>query len=111
MSNLKHKKKVSSRQDDLKIEKILKREERLVFHKISELQKHHQVVFALIIFCSITFMWRGFWNLLDVYWFPKWPFFSSISCMVVGGLLLFLSHQIIRQLVGPGGGGGRRPKV
>jgi len=80
------------------IEQEIKQEERLIFHQFIYLKKHHQVIFALLITLSIIFVWRGIWDLIHSYWFPKNLLFSDLSGILVGLVLLYLSHQIMKQL-------------
>lgn len=94
--------KIEPQKADSKFKDLLHREEKWVFHHMSALKKRHQAAFAFIIFCGITFLWRGLWNLLDSYWFPRSPLFSSISCIIFGAIILFFTHELIRQLVGGG---------
>lgn len=80
------------------VEKEIKQEEHIIFHHFIHLKKHHQVLFAIIITCGIIFVWRGIWDLIRSYWFPKNLLFSDISGIIIGLILLYLSHEISKKL-------------
>lgn len=95
-------KKIIPKNSEGKINEMWRREEQWLFHQMKQLKRHHQIAFAFIIFCGVTFLWRGLWNLLDIYWFPHSPLFSSLSCIVIGAILLFFTNELIYQLIGGG---------
>jgi len=80
-----------------KEEKVIKKEEKIIFKEFSLLKRKHQVLFGLIISLGVVFVCRGLWNLLDYYWLVSFPFWSNVTGIIMGLLLLFLSHQIIKQ--------------
>lgn len=82
------------------IDRNLKRNERLIFHDFKYLEKNNQVIFSLIIITGVIFVWRGLWNMVDVYWFPSYSLFSNITGIIFGMVLLYFSHKLISQLAG-----------
>lgn len=80
------------------IEHEIKQEERIIFHHFIYLKKHHQVIFALIIFVCVIFIWRGVWDLIHTYWFPKNLLFSDVTGIIFALFVLYLSHQLMKQL-------------
>ena len=83
-----------------KAEKEIKKEERVIFHKFQHLKKHHQAIFALVISAGVIFVWRGLWNLIDYLWLVNYPIWSYITGIVIGLIILYLSHKIISELAG-----------
>ncbi len=78
----------------------IKKEERVIFHHFIYLKKHHQVIFASLIVLSVVFIWRGLWDFMNLFWFPQNQIFSNLSGIFVGFFLLYLSHRLMKQLVG-----------
>ena len=83
-----------------KAEKKIKKEKRFIFHQFQYLKKHHQVIFGLVIIAGVIFIWRGLWNLMDLFWLRDSLFWSSVSGVVLGLLVLYLSHRLIAHLAG-----------
>lgn len=50
-------------------------------------------VYALF-FIAIIFIWRGIWNLIDMYVSPKSPLFSQIISIIIGLVLALLALGI-----------------
>jgi hypothetical protein len=48
---------------------------------------------------AIVMVWRGAWELLDMYLLPGNPILSNVVCIVVGVFLLYLPDQSIEDLV------------
>jgi len=59
-------------------------------------KKFFGVIFAMV---AMTLLWRGFWNLLDIYLFPGKPFLSNIISMLIGAFLLYLPDEDLKDIV------------
>ena len=58
-----------------------------------------RIVFALVIGLAIVSFWRGAWQLMDLYVFPDDYVLSNVVSLVVGFLVLVLSHRAIKGLM------------
>ncbi len=81
------------------IVKDIRKEEQTIFHHFLYLKKHYQAIFAFIIAAGGIFVWRGVWNLIDLFWFRDDLLFSNVTGIVFGIFLLYLSHRVMKQLV------------
>ena len=67
--------------------------------KLVTLKKHHQLFFSLIILSGVVCLWRGIWGLLDIYLTPNnLPLSFSLS-IIVGTVIISLTHYTINKLV------------
>jgi len=75
--------------------------------KGKELTKIKKIIYALVIGFAVISFWRGIWGLWDAYVFPRnytmcfpsnYPLSLWIS-VVVGLVILLLTHKIIRELM------------
>ena len=48
---------------------------------------------------AVVMVWRGLWNLLDMYFLPGNPILSNVIFIVIGVFLLYLPDQSIEELV------------
>ncbi len=53
----------------------------------------------LVVVIGVVMVWRGLWNLLDMFILPGHPFWSSVVSIVLGLLLLYLPDNDIKELV------------
>lgn len=53
---------------------------------------------ALVVALAVIFIWRGVWNLLDMYLLPGSPVASSVVGIVIGLILLYLPDGDIKEL-------------
>ncbi|MFH1218727.1 MAG: hypothetical protein V1679_02710 [Candidatus Peregrinibacteria bacterium] len=53
----------------------------------------------LLVVTGVVFVWRGLWNLMDLYLFPDMPILSNILGILLGLLLLLLPDEDIKELV------------
>ena len=53
---------------------------------------------ALVVALAVIFIWRGVWNLLDMYLIPEHPVVSSILGVVIGLMLLYLPDGDLKEL-------------
>jgi hypothetical protein len=54
------------------------------------LKPNPHFIVKLVNALAIVMVWRGMWNLLDVYFFPQHKVISDIICIAVGLALLYL---------------------
>jgi len=66
------------------------------FQKFKPIKK---IIFALLIGFSVVSFWRGIWGVLDVYLFPNNYELSSWLSIVIGLLILGLTHTLTKELV------------
>jgi hypothetical protein len=49
---------------------------------------------------AVIFVWRGTWNLLDLYFFPSsHPLLNNLLSITIGILILFLTSGNIKKLI------------
>jgi len=72
----------------------------IIFEHFVSLKKHHQVLFSLLILLGVVFVWRGMLNLINRYWFADNILVSNVSGMIIGVLILYGSHKIMKMLAG-----------
>lgn len=48
---------------------------------------------------AIVMVWRGVWNLLDMYFLPDQELLGNVICMAIGIFLLYLPDKSIKELV------------
>jgi hypothetical protein len=68
--------------------------------KITGMSFHLDELFIknLIIVIGVVAVWRGFWDLLDMYFFPGNPLLSDILSICLGIFLLYLPDGSFHQL-------------
>lgn len=64
-----------------------------MFPKFKKLKKNHQLLASLVIAIGIIGIWRGIWRLLDQYFFPDDYFISSIIPLIIGIIILAITHS------------------
>ena len=62
-------------------------------------KKHHQLAISLIILSGIICFWWGITGLLDLYLLPELPFASKLVSMVIGIVILTLTHYSVEKIV------------
>lgn len=82
------------------IKQEIRKEENMIFHRFKYLKKKHQIIFAVLISTGVIFVWRGLWNLMDYFWFPNYSLWSNLSGILLGAIILLLSHKLLEQLAG-----------
>jgi len=53
----------------------------------------------IIVVIGVVMVWRGIWNLLDMYVVPNQPILSNLISIGVGLFLLYLPDKDINELV------------
>lgn len=66
--------------------------------KLKELKSHYPNANVIVIIFAIIMLWRGIWELLDTYLFPGSPTFSSLTCIALGVIILYLDDFKIDNL-------------
>ena len=66
--------------------------------KLQELKALHPTGNVVVIIFAIIMIWRGFWGLLDIYFFPGYPTLSHLACLLIGALILYLDDFRIDNL-------------
>ncbi len=82
-----------------KFKNRMKRQEEYFFSKFKELGHINQMFASLTVFVGIIFVWRGVYNIMNQYWFLDYPVFSNVSGIVVGLIILTLTHYIVKKTV------------
>ncbi len=54
---------------------------------------------AIFVVTGVVFVWRGLWNLMDMYIFPDRPFLSNLVSIGIGLFLLYLPDEDIKELI------------
>tara|TARA_Y100000310_G_scaffold144893_3_gene144196 strand:- start:19799 stop:20011 length:213 start_codon:yes stop_codon:yes gene_type:complete len=66
--------------------------------KVSKMQGAQQILFAIIIGVAVISFWRGIWGLMDEYLFPNNLEISYTISVLIGILILYITHYIVREL-------------
>ncbi len=66
--------------------------------KLQALKTLHPTANALVIIFAIIMVWRGIWGLLDIYFFPGYPTFSHVTCLLIGAGILYMDDFRIDNL-------------
>ena len=53
-------------------------------------EHRHYILTALILGSGIVFIWRGIWNLADIYLFPGQDVASAIASFIIGFFVLYI---------------------
>ncbi len=54
---------------------------------------------AILVVVGVVCVWRGVWNLLDLYLFPGHPLLTNLVSISVGLLILYLPDKDLKELV------------
>jgi hypothetical protein len=61
--------------------------------------KNSHLFLALLVGTAVISVWRGIWNLLDLYLYPTDIVLSSILSIVIGLIILVFTHQTAKELM------------
>lgn len=53
----------------------------------------------ILVVTGVVFVWRGIWNLIDMYILPGDPLMSNLLGIFLGVLILYLPDNDIKELV------------
>ncbi|MCL5113915.1 MAG: hypothetical protein M1372_01970 [Patescibacteria group bacterium] len=68
-------------------------------HSNSKQKLHHKLLMAMGIGVSVVSFWRGTWGLMDLYLFPNNLTISYLASLIVGVIILYVTHYIIQELM------------
>jgi len=57
--------------------------------RVKRLEHRHHVLAALLVGTGIVLLWRGIWDLADVYLFPSQDVLSAAVSILIGFLILY----------------------
>ena len=60
--------------------------------KFSELKKHHQFLYSLVIGLGVIIFWRGVWDLWHYFVFPSNMLLSGGIAVLVGLIIMYSAH-------------------
>ena len=70
-----------------------------MFKKIKKFRKKHNSNWNIFLVCvCIVMIWRGVWNLLDIFVFPNNPFVSNIICILLWLTILLIDDWKLWEL-------------
>lgn len=61
--------------------------------------KNEHLFLALLVGTAVIAVWRGIWNLLDLYLYPNDIVLSSIISIIIGLVILVFTHQTAKELM------------
>ena len=61
--------------------------------------KNSHLFLAIIVGTAVIAVWRGIWNLLDLYLYPNDIVLSSIISIIIGLVILVFTHQTAKELM------------
>ena len=65
----------------------------------NSLDRWKQMIEAFIVAAGIILFWRGVWHLADVFVFPHDYTLSAWVSLIVGGLMLVLTKNFVKQFL------------
>ena len=68
-------------------------------HHSTQHKLHHKLLMAMGIGISVIAFWRGAWGLMDLYLFPNNPTLSFSASFVIGFIILYVTHYVVRELI------------
>ena len=72
---------------------------RKFIRKINKFRKNHDSNFNILIECiAIIMIWRGVWDLLEIYVFPDSPLESNLLCVIVWIIILLIDDWKLWEL-------------
>lgn len=60
---------------------------------------HKKVLYVLLVAVGMILVWRGVWDLVDMYVFLENPLLSALISLFVGLVILYLPDQDIKELL------------
>lgn len=67
--------------------------------KVKRFERKHHILAAMLVGTAIVFLWRGVWNLADIYLFPNQDVVSAVVCIVVGFIILYLRDFDLKEFL------------
>lgn len=79
--------------------KALKRVGKRAFRRIKRFRKDNDSNLNTIIVCiSVIMVWKGVWDLLEIYVFPENPLLSNVLCAVLWMAILLIDDWKLEEL-------------
>ncbi len=69
-----------------------------MLHRTKKMKPFKQSIFTLFVGLSVVSFWRGAWGILDTYLFPNNYELSSWISMLLGLIILYLTHNWTKEL-------------
>ena len=69
-----------------------------MLHRAKKLKPLNQFLFTLLIGLSVVAFWRGAWGIMDTYLFPNNYILSSWVSIIIGLIILGLTHYWTKEL-------------
>jgi len=66
---------------------------------VNRFEHRHHIFAALLIGTAIVLLWRGIWNLADLYLFPGQDVLSSIISISIGFFILYLRDFDLKEFI------------
>jgi RsiW-degrading membrane proteinase PrsW (M82 family) len=63
------------------------------------LRPNKNFFYVLLIAIAMILVWRGVWDLVDMYLFPEHPVWSALISFFIGLVILYLPDQDIKELL------------
>jgi Fuseless len=65
---------------------------------VTRLKQEYPTANAIVVIFAIIMLWRGVWELLNLYLFPNSPTFSNLFSLALGALILHLDNFSLKDL-------------
>ena len=69
-----------------------------VFKKFLKLSHFHQLSFIFVVFLGTVMVWRGIYNLLNLYWLAPYPLWSNFTSIFIGLMIVGSTHYAVRKI-------------
>ena len=69
-----------------------------MFHRLRKEPPLKRIIYSLLIGFGVIGFWRGAWGLLDTYLLPENLELSYWISLVVGLVILYLTHHLTKEL-------------
>ena len=66
---------------------------------VKKFEHNHHIFAALLVGSALVLMWRGIWNLADIYLFPNQDFLSAIISILIGFLILYMRDFNLKEFL------------
>jgi hypothetical protein len=63
------------------------------------LKPNKKFLYTLLAAVGVIFVWKGIWDLLNLYLFPNNPLLSALISLFIGLIILYLPDQDIKELL------------
>jgi ABC-type Fe3+-siderophore transport system permease subunit len=67
--------------------------------KVKRFEHRHHILAAMLVGIAIVLLWRGVWELADIYIFPNQDIVSAVVCIVVGFTILYLRDFDLKEFL------------